>query len=94
MKYGRQISYSLTGMLATSEVVNVIDGKEVGKFQDNIERIPVQSIMEMHAEWLKMLDLYTKGEIKTIGVQLIERAGKPQFLDKYWTVYEEIKEVE
>lgn len=92
MKYGRAISTTIINGLATAQVHNLVNSQEASKFTDFIERVPVRNITDIHAEFLKLLDLYAKDEVKAMGVQLIERSGKPQFLDKYWTVYEEIKE--
>ncbi len=94
IKYGRSISTTIINGLATSKIENIAGGATVSKFTDIVERVPVKDATAIHAEFLKLLDLYIKGGIESIGVQTVDRDHKPQFLDKYWTVREEIKEID
>lgn len=69
---------------------NHVNFKEVHTVTTVTERKPVENAKDVLAEFLKHLDRYKTGEIHNIGIQVVEKDDKPQFVDLTYSKRETI----
>lgn len=69
---------------------NHVNYKQALKETTVTERISVRDTKDILAEFLKHLDRYKLEDIHNIGLQVIEKDNKPQFVDVTWSKRETI----
>jgi DNA-binding protein Fis len=65
---------------------NHVNFKEAHTTTTYTERRPVETSKDILTEFLKHLDRHKTGEVHNIGLQVIEKDNKPQFVDLTWSV--------
>lgn len=65
-----------------------VDYKQVRRTVKYTERVAVKSKKDVLKEILAHHKKYLDEEISNIGIQVVEKNGQPQFVDKIWSVVE------